>query len=193
MNRHVRVFEWLLRAYPEPFRSAYAIEMTRLFADQLRDATESGASFAVARVWVDSLIDVLMTAPGQHLQKEARVPQPVDLPSGHPADSRPAGLGQGPRMLLGLLPVWLLMFLAIGAPGFMDPAFANPPSVVGLPVGVIALAMALGVTAAGVVLLRSASSMAAATAVFLLLVVPATLVVLMTPALILVLINVSVN
>lgn len=42
MNRHVRVFRGLLRAYPDAFRSDYGDEMTRLFADQVRDAQGSG-------------------------------------------------------------------------------------------------------------------------------------------------------
>jgi tight adherence protein B len=39
------------------------------------------------------------------------------------------------------LPIGLAAFLFVAAPGFMDPMFANPPAVLGLPAGVIILAI----------------------------------------------------
>jgi tight adherence protein B len=39
------------------------------------------------------------------------------------------------------LPIGLAAFLFVAAPGFMEPMFANPPSVLGLPAGVIILAI----------------------------------------------------
>ena len=41
--------------------------------------------------------------------------------------------------VVGFLPIALAAFLFVAAPGFMDPMFANPPSVAGLPAGVIIL------------------------------------------------------
>jgi tight adherence protein B len=41
--------------------------------------------------------------------------------------------------VVGFLPIGLAGFLFIAAPGFMDPMFANPPSILGLPAGVIIL------------------------------------------------------
>ena len=41
--------------------------------------------------------------------------------------------------VVGFLPIGLAGFLFIAAPGFMDPMFANPPDVLGLPAGVIIL------------------------------------------------------
>jgi tight adherence protein B len=38
------------------------------------------------------------------------------------------------------LPIGLAAFLFVAAPGFMDPMFANPPAILGLPAGVIILA-----------------------------------------------------
>ncbi len=38
------------------------------------------------------------------------------------------------------LPISLAGFLFVVAPGFMDPMFANPPRILGLPAGVIILA-----------------------------------------------------
>jgi tight adherence protein B len=41
--------------------------------------------------------------------------------------------------VVGFLPIALAGFLFIAAPGFMDPMFANPPAVMGLPAGVVIL------------------------------------------------------
>jgi tight adherence protein B len=41
--------------------------------------------------------------------------------------------------VVGFLPIALAGFLFVAAPGFMDPMFANPPDIAGLPAGVIIL------------------------------------------------------
>jgi tight adherence protein B len=41
--------------------------------------------------------------------------------------------------VVGFLPIGLAAFLFIAAPGFMEPMFANPPDVLGLPAGVVIL------------------------------------------------------
>jgi len=41
--------------------------------------------------------------------------------------------------VVGFLPIALAGFLFVAAPGFMDPMFANPPNIAGLPAGVIIL------------------------------------------------------
>jgi tight adherence protein B len=41
--------------------------------------------------------------------------------------------------VVGFLPIGLAGFLFIAAPGFMEPMFANPPEVLGLPAGVVIL------------------------------------------------------
>ncbi len=41
--------------------------------------------------------------------------------------------------VVGFLPIGLAAFLFIAAPGFMDPMFANPPGILGLPAGTIIL------------------------------------------------------
>ena len=41
--------------------------------------------------------------------------------------------------VVGFLPIALAGFLFIAAPGFMDPMFANPPAIAGLPAGVVIL------------------------------------------------------
>jgi tight adherence protein B len=41
--------------------------------------------------------------------------------------------------VVGFLPIALAGFLFVAAPGFMDPMFKNPPSIMGLPAGVVIL------------------------------------------------------
>jgi tight adherence protein B len=41
--------------------------------------------------------------------------------------------------VVGFLPIALAGFLFVAAPGFMDPMFANPPDIAGLPAGVVIL------------------------------------------------------
>lgn len=119
------------------------------------------------------------------------MPQPVDLPSGGLAGGERRGMGQGPKVLLGLLPLWLLVFSLLAAPGFMEPAFENPPAVLGAPLGLVLLAIAMALTAIGVAALRRVSSPAAASAVVLCFTVPAILLIVLTPATVLVVLNLS--
>ena len=91
----------------------------------------------------------------------------------------------GPRVLLGLLPLWVLIFFAIATPGFMDPLFANPPSVAGLPAGVFIIAVAMTLMLAGVWLLRRSESDLTTVVAFLFFTIPALALMLIGPALIL--------
>lgn len=104
------------------------------------------------------------------------------------ADPRPVafprrGIG---RVLLGLLPVWFLVILWVAFPGFMDPAFANPPAVAGLPAGVLVIASALAIMAIGVEVMRRTESDQTALLAFIGLTLPSAIVVFVTPALILI-------
>jgi len=55
-----RLYRLLLRFYPRPFRERYEEEMLRVFRDRLRD--ERGLV-----VWMDVLVDALVSIPQQHL------------------------------------------------------------------------------------------------------------------------------
>ena len=55
-----RLYRLLLRFYPRAFRERYAQEMLRVFRDRLRD--ERGLV-----VWMDVLVDALVSIPQQHL------------------------------------------------------------------------------------------------------------------------------
>jgi hypothetical protein len=93
------------------------------------------------------------------------------------------------RVLLSLLPLWILLILLIAFPGFMDPVGANPPEMAGLPLGIALVGVALAVMVVGVVALRRASSNRSAMLAFVSLTLPSAAVVLVAPALILIVQN----
>lgn len=96
------------------------------------------------------------------------------------------------RVVLGLLPLWILLFELIAFPTSMDSVTANPPAVVGLPAGVILVVAALAVMAIGIEVLRRASSSRVALLAFLGLTVPAAAVVVVAPALVVIVQNMPV-
>jgi hypothetical protein len=63
---HERIYRWLLRCYPSPFRTRFADEMVQLFGDQLRDTRTGGETAGVARTWLRTLWDLAVTAPSEH-------------------------------------------------------------------------------------------------------------------------------
>jgi hypothetical protein len=191
VSRHERVYRRLLRLYPEHFTSDYADEMTRLFADQLLDAKDSHEPFAVAGLWIRSIADLMATAPGHHLQRGQPVPQTIDAgPAAIPASHHPAG-NRHLRVLIGLLPLWVLVFLLVALPSFMAPMFANPPEVLGLPAGVVIMAIALTVMAIGVAILGLTSSTRAAIVALVGFTAPSLVLLVMAPAMILAIVNLS--
>src|SRR5690349_11412168 len=56
MRRAHRLYQALLRLYPADFRGEYGREMSQLFRDRARHEPP-------LRVWLDTLCDVLVTAP----------------------------------------------------------------------------------------------------------------------------------
>lgn len=189
MNRHSRAYRVLLRLYPDMFQRDYGDEMARLFDEQLRDARATHGRKGIADLWARVIVDVLATAPRQHLSRERHVPEPVV--GGSPTGRVPVGghARRGPRLVLGLVPVWVLIFVSFAAPGFMDPMYANPPAVAGLPAGVVLIAAALFLTIVGVEVLRRVESNTVAAFVWLLFTVPAIAMVLLGPAAILLVLN----
>lgn len=187
MTGHDRAYRTLLRLYPATFRDEYGQEMARLFGEQLRDARAARGPMAVAGLWARAIADVLETAPGHHLRREGHVPEPIA--AGTPSAGVPieAHSRRAPRIVLGLLPLWVLIFFALAAPGFMDPMFANPPAIAGLPAGVFVLVVAMVLTLAGVLFLRRTRSDLATVLVLLVFTVPAMALILFGPAAILLL------
>lgn len=189
MSRQVRLFRGLLRIYPASFRAEYADEMTRLFAEQLDDARRSTTPLGALRLWVGSVADLLLTAPGHHFRTEEPMPRPVDVGPAHGSVQPTHRPQPGPMIALGLLPLWLWAFFAVLAPGFMEPAFLNPPAILGLPLGLVIFVVALVWAAVGVFVLWRTASTVAALFAFLVFTVPSTFMVFLTPALVLVFFN----
>jgi len=65
-GRAERVFRALLRLLPLDFRNEHGREMEQVFRAQRGDA-RGGASLTVARFWLDTVQDVVRTAPAEHL------------------------------------------------------------------------------------------------------------------------------
>jgi hypothetical protein len=189
MTRHERIYRRLLRVYPDDFRAQYGAEMTRLFGDQLRDAQSSGRPTAIASLWLRSIGDLVASAPQHHLEKERLVPQPVDVSTGTtlvPERRHPDRLR---RVLLGLLPLWIVILRLIANPGSMDPLFEKPPEAFGLPAGIVWLGGAFAVMALGVAVLWRTTSNGAAFVVLTFLTMPAAAATVLAPAIVLVMQN----
>lgn len=182
MTDHQRLYRRLLRFYPADFRREYGDEMRRLFAEQLWDARQSGGGRrALVGLWTRTLLDLATTAPRQHLERLDRVPQPVN---GSPAlgffyrrRTRARPLRQ---VLLGYIP--LVVFIAQRlAAGPRDGLFGKPPEMIGLPLGLVLVALELGLMMIGVVALWSTSSPRSAALSLLLFTVPAAVLLVATP------------
>jgi hypothetical protein len=96
------------------------------------------------------------------------------------------------RVLLGLLPLWVLLIELTAFPRFMDPVGANPPAVLGLPLGIVLVGGAMAVMAIGVVALRRASSNRSALLAFVSLTLPSAVLVIAAPALVLMVLEMAV-
>jgi hypothetical protein len=161
--------------------------MVRLFAEQLADARASDG-LAVARLWVSTLIDLGLTAPGERIRRDEPVARIVTVGSdfGGTEPTRPAPM---PRLLLGLLPVWVFLVLTLLAPGYVDPLYLNPPGVLGLPLGLALAVLAMAWMAVGLLGLYRLASDALALLVLMLFTVPATIAIVLAPAMILIIVN----
>lgn len=187
-SRHVSVYRLLLRVYPRRFQAEYRDEMTRLFADRLRDVRANEGPGGVARLWAECLVDLIVTAPGQHLAKEVLVASPAGVPDESTVVQRdPLG-----RLWFGvaLVPFWFALLLVLIAPGFMEPLFTVPPAILGFPAGLMVLGAAFAWMAIGVAIVASTTSFALRIIGLLAFAVPATVLVILAPAGILIIQNV---
>lgn len=183
MSRHERAFRRLVCLYPAAFRAEYEDQMVGLFADQLRESRASGGAGAVTRLWAQVLIDLIATAPREHLRKEAPVLQPVE-PAAAPTTPTRAPL-QRVAVVVASVPVILLAVLWVVAPGYMEPVRFNPPAVYGLPMGIVIVAFAGGMAVFGWLVARRAQTLGVALGALVFLTIPALLLIVMAPALIL--------
>jgi hypothetical protein len=191
MNRHERIYRRLLRLYPADFRARFGNEMISLFREQLRDARSSGERRQIASLWARCLVDLVVTVPKQHFEKERQVSQVAEGSPVVLAMDGPRSATRTRRVLLSLLPLWVVLVRSIVAPGANEPLFANPPAMFGLPLGFPLLALALSVMAMGVAVTARATSMRSTIFTFAFLTAPATALATMAPAIILLIISVS--
>jgi predicted permease len=61
-----RIFRALLRILPIDFRIEHGVEMEQVFQAQRLDARTDGTARAAARLWLETVQDLLTTAPRQH-------------------------------------------------------------------------------------------------------------------------------
>ncbi len=69
MNSRIpaRIYGYLLMAYPAQFRREYGPHMTQVFRDCYRQQRRLGSQFALLRLWCQMLIDLMQTAPTEHI------------------------------------------------------------------------------------------------------------------------------
>ena len=67
---HEHVYRGLLRLYPAAFRARFSGEMVQLFSDQVRDARSDPARAAVARTWLRTLGDLVVTATSERAGRD---------------------------------------------------------------------------------------------------------------------------
>jgi capsular polysaccharide biosynthesis protein len=65
----VKIYEWLLLAYPPSFRQRFGSEMKQLFLDQCRDAWCQGAGWALAGLWLRVLLDWTKTILWENIEQ----------------------------------------------------------------------------------------------------------------------------
>jgi hypothetical protein len=174
MNVSERVFRVLVRAYPKRFRAEFEAEMIRLFREQLRDARRQGR-MGVAMLWVELSADLVVTAPAEHLRERAAQARTTE---GNAMIIRStAGFTKPQRvaLVLAAAPVVVSAGMSILAPGAMEPAFANPPAVIGLPLGSVLLAVAIAWSLLAYPIVRATRSTAGVVVTLLVFTFPATL------------------
>ncbi len=66
MSRSDRIFRRLLRLFPAEFRSDFGDDMTQTFKDHRDDAVAEGDAMSHLRLWKDTVLGVLTTAPREH-------------------------------------------------------------------------------------------------------------------------------
>ncbi|HET9910884.1 MAG TPA: hypothetical protein VFQ13_03285 [Anaerolineales bacterium] len=62
-----RVYRWLLRLYPQDYRTAYGMEMFHVFTAQCREAHKGQGRWGILSLWSRTLADVIVTVIREHL------------------------------------------------------------------------------------------------------------------------------
>lgn len=85
-----------------------------------------------------------------------------------------------------LLPFWLSAILLVLAPKFFAGVLMNPPALLGLPLGVVLLAIAAALTVLGFLAMRGSTSPIVSALAFAFLTLPAVFLVIFTPAVVMI-------
>ena len=72
VERSVRVYERLIKAYPAEFRRQYGDEMARVFRELATDAHRRSGAAGLMTMWFRVLGDLLWTAPREHRMEMKR-------------------------------------------------------------------------------------------------------------------------
>ena len=69
MNVSIRLYGWLLLAYPREFRQAFGDQMVQVFRDCYRSEAMRGS---VPNFWLRTLLDLVLTAAKEHADNSGR-------------------------------------------------------------------------------------------------------------------------
>lgn len=69
MLRSQKLFRLTLLAYPREFRREFGPDMTQVFRDCYRAEKRTGSPLRVWRLWLHTLLDLIRTAPQEHLEE----------------------------------------------------------------------------------------------------------------------------
>lgn len=186
-GRHIRAYSALLRLYPRRFRAEYRREMTVLFAQQLDDARSTEGNLGVLRLWTRSLLDLIATAPTEHLEHDVLVAQPVvGIDRSRTQPDRALRIAW---MIAALAPAFMVLLFWAATPNFMAPMFENPPEALGVPLGSAVMGFSVIWYAIGIAVIRF--SPGRRLLAFLVFIVPATVALVLGPGLILILENLA--
>ena len=96
----IRLYRFLLRAYPAPFRREFGREMALVFRDDLRATAHDRGAAALCRLWLLTFFDLLKTALAEHVWEAFHMPlEKLTRWSG------PAAAIGGPLYFLGV--IWI--------------------------------------------------------------------------------------
>lgn len=79
LSLSTRIYKLLLVAYPAEFRQEYGAQMAQVFRDRCREGQRrrshdgrGGSNSGLARVWLETILDLARTAPEEHLQRAGK-------------------------------------------------------------------------------------------------------------------------
>lgn len=72
-----RIYSWLVRLYPSPFRAEFGNAMKQVFRDQCLDAVERKGTLGLMTIWLRVLPDFVWTCPKEHLVALPTLPRRV--------------------------------------------------------------------------------------------------------------------